>query len=601
MPELKIKFDRHGLGDVVHMIHAVQLYKRRGYDVTVQVEENKKFLWKIAGVNIVQGGDLPDHSYHYPAGFDDLNVPDCDANKVAFGLRHDVMPKLEDLGLTREQAWDELCAVRLSAHDHISPEAHAEAEKFLEGMPRPIICFHSRGTNWHERKSIPTDVAFDVILKLLDQTGGSVIVLDFDARAPMVGHERCKGIKPSWGHISVEKLCALYQRSDLMIGVDSGPFHVAALTNVKALGVFRSLHPNRVCLPNPNAVYLVTGHHADQWQRRADRWITDLFAGNEPTADEIAFAAVKVLNGLAPTKESPMLLKDLTGWYEYHRVGHDKRKIELRSDGSIGEEDGKPKECEYQWFARTDNNGDRIAISGKVGIICDCVRVPGETVFRGRWTQFERMPIELIPVAGVESRVAPDRICVVMNWDDDYENIGSVVRANREAYAARHGYQFAKFDFPGSWGKLDAMLSLWDKADWLFWLDADACITDPSHDLQSLLSASADVVVTCDRNGICCGAMLIRTCDAVKAIFEDVRTRREDFDWPNNLWEQNGLMWGFWKIKDRVSVLPQKTMNSYAFFDCPEGSHAWQPGDFVLHCAGLPNEKRIELLRKAAS
>ena len=594
--ELRIKFDRHGLGDCVHFAHALQLYKRHGYEVTVQVEENKRFIWTLAEVNIVQGGDLPDHSYHYPAGFDDLSVPDCDANKIAFGLQNSVMPSLKDLGLTPEQAWEELCAIRLSALGRICDDAYAEARRFLADMPRPIVCFHSRGTNWHERKSIPTETAFESILKLLDQTGGSVIVLDFDRRAPMVGDARCKGIKPSWGHIGIDRLCALYDLSDLVIGIDSGPFHTASLTNTKALGVFRSLHPNRVCLPNPNAVYLVSNQFEREWAKRSDRWQTTLFEGPEPTADEIAAAAIQVLYG-SSQKGARMSLAELSGWYDYHRVGHDRRKIHLRSDGKIDEEDHGERECEHQWFARNDSQGTRIAISGRYGIICDCLRPNGETTFRGRWTQFERMPIELAPIAVTE----PGRICLIMNWDDDFDSIAQVVLPNRRDYAKRHGYPLVESHYPGSWGKLDAMLEQWDRFEWLFWLDADACITDLHRSLGSLLDTQADVVVTCDRNGISCGSMLIRTAPTVREIFEDIRHRRADFDWPNNLWEQNGLMWGLWKIKDRVRILPQSAMNSYAELDCAPGSHTWQPGDFVLHCAGLGDKDRVHLLKTACN
>lgn len=395
MPELKLKFDRHGLGDCVHFAHALQLYQRRGYDVTVQVEDNKKFVWQLAGVTIVQGGDLPDHPYIYPSAFEDLNAADHDQNKVAFGLRHDVMPPLAELELTPEQAWDELCAVRLSAHEHISAQAHAETEKFLEGLPRPIICIHSRGTNWHERKSIPTDVAFETILKLLDQTDGSVVVLDFDRRAPMVGDARCKGIKPSWGHIGIDRLCALYERCDLMIGVDSGPFHVASFTPIKALGVFRSLHPNRVCLPNPNAVYLVSDRHADQWESRRDCWNFETYHGVEPTADDIVDAAIKILhNGTAPSSEKVSLVeanKNIAGRYEYHRVGHDRRPLELRPDGTIGEGNG---DCEGKWFLNQEKDRQVLFITGKHGVTCQCER-GDDGVFRGRWTQFERMPVEL--------------------------------------------------------------------------------------------------------------------------------------------------------------------------------------------------------------
>lgn len=396
---LNFKFDRHGLGDCVHEIYAVQLYRSRGYSVTVQVEENKKFLWKVSGVNIVQGGDLPDHSYHYPAGFEDLNVPDHSANKVAFGLRNNVMPSLDELGLTEQSAWDELCNVRLSAHEHISQEAHDEAERFLEGLPRPIIAIHSRGTNWHERKSIPTEIAFDVIVKLLNQTSGSVVVLDFDMRAPMVGDARCKGIKPSWGHIGVDRLCALYERIDLMIGVDSGPFHVAAMTPVKALGVFRTLHPNRVCLPNPNAVYLASDRYEEHWQSRRDRWNIVTYHGAEPTADDIVEKAVSLLNCDQPSKvvTMPNELAKFAGRYQYYRVGHDRRFMRLEPDGTISE--GK-EGCEQRWSV----SGDTISISGKDGVICQCT-LDGK-IYKGRWTQFEKMPIELIPVD--EDEVSPN-------------------------------------------------------------------------------------------------------------------------------------------------------------------------------------------------
>ena len=395
MPELKIKFDRHGLGDACHFVHALQLYKRRGYDITVQVEENKKFLWKVAGVNIVQGGDLPDHSYHYPAGFDDLSQPDHATNKVAFGLRHDVMPKLE---LTEEQAWDELCSVRLSAHDHIPPEAHAEAESFLEGLPKPIICLHSRGTNWHERKSIPTEVAFDLILKLLDQTGGSVVVLDYDRRAPMVGDARCKGIKPAWGHIGVDRLCALYERCDLMIGVDSGPLHVASLTNIKTLGVFRSLHPPRVCLPNPNAVYLVAGKDHDHWASRRSAWNCAEYSGPEPTADDIATAAVQLLSDqrIAIASTPVPEAAEPTRRYLYRRVDCDERPMTLLPSGMISEGAG---DCERRWKRV---NGE-LQIHGDHGMIAS-LQEDERGVFVGRWLQFEKMAIELVPTWKAVSR-----------------------------------------------------------------------------------------------------------------------------------------------------------------------------------------------------
>ena len=392
MPVLQIKFDRHGLGDCVHFAHALQLYKRRGFEVTVQAEVNKRFVWDVAGVNVVHSGNLPDHPYLYPARFDDLAQPDCEQNKVVFGLTHNVMPKLD---VSAEALWEELCAVRLSAHPLIPCEAHTEAEAFIAGLPRPLVCLHSRGTNWHERKSLPTDVAFDVIVKLIERTGGSVIVLDFDQRAPMVGSERCKGIKPGWGHIGIDRLCALYERCDLMIGVDSGPFHVAAMTDIKSLGLFRSLHPCRVCLPSSRATYLASDIWQAEWERRQPLWKIITYAGVEPTADDIVQAAEAILNDVTPVSRSnrQALQTRLSGRYRYRRIGYDERTLCLEPDGLITEgADG----CERRWSVCRIDGADGIEITGKDGVICRCRAEDG--LYRGRWTQFERMPIELIPM-----------------------------------------------------------------------------------------------------------------------------------------------------------------------------------------------------------
>lgn len=590
MEPIRFKFNGHGLGDVAHFVHAVQLYRSRGYEVQVQVEDNKRFLWEVAGVTIVPGEDFPGHSYHYPWGFEDLNVDDHATNKVSFGLHHEIMPPLEKFGLTHEAAWDELCKVRLSAHDHIPQHARDEVTKFLEGMPRPIICLHSRGTNWHERKSLPTEVAFDLILRLLDQTPGSVIVLDYDRRAPMVGDARCKGIKPSWGHIGVDKLCALLESSDLLIGIDSGPFHAASFTQVKCLGVFRSLHPNRVCLPNPNATYLASGAHLSQWQRRNDRWNIATYDGEEPTADDIVHEAIKILQGATNAMESRMLLAEFAGWYDYNRVGHDNRKIELLPNGKIGTGSA---DCEIRWFARLENGVPVIAISGKVGVICDCTkRLDGR--FYGRWTQFERMPIELTPIA-TPLQLEPSRTTLVLNWDEDDDHIAQLVLPNRRNYAARHGYRMHEATHAGPWGKLSAILDVWDTSDWIWWLDADACITNMDTKLETLIEhaePATSIILTCDHNGLCCGSMLMRTRPSLRSIIDEVLRSRTGVDSPN------GLMGMLWKINREVHILPQQAMNSFASLDCPFGSHAWKQGDFVLHCAGLKNEDRVRLLGK---
>lgn len=63
---IRFAFNTHGLGDVVHAFHALRLYIAAGYDVAIQVEPNKRWVWEAAGIPIYDGPDtLPLHPYYY--------------------------------------------------------------------------------------------------------------------------------------------------------------------------------------------------------------------------------------------------------------------------------------------------------------------------------------------------------------------------------------------------------------------------------------------------------------------------------------------------------------------------------------------------------
>lgn len=389
MSEISFRFDRHGLGDVVHAAYAVQLFRKRGYNVNVKYETNKRFVWKVAGVKEACC-DPVDHAYFYPPHFDDLTKFDHDANKVCHFFVQADLPRLGN----NDVVWDELCGIRLDSNPFISDLAWNETDKFLEGLPHPIVCFHSRGTNWSERKSIDTETAMQFQMDFVRKSPGSVVVLDWDARAPMIGHERVRGIRPSWGMIDPEQLCALYHRSDLMVGVDSGPFHLAAMTPIKALGVFRRIHPVRCCIPNPNAAYMVSRLHHDQWVSRQARWRFVEYFGEEPVAEDISSAAISILDGtfsttkLLSTKETD----EFAGMYVYDRVGHDVRDMELQPGGLIGQ--GRA-DCEMRWSIEGTVDTPILTIHGR-SPTCRLKR-DEQGVWRGRWIHYEQMPIALTP------------------------------------------------------------------------------------------------------------------------------------------------------------------------------------------------------------
>ena len=396
MKTLRIGFD-HGLGDCVHFAHVLQLYRARGYRIELAGVPNKQFIWQVAGCDLADFSNSTPaerHGWGYPASFEDVFAPDSQANKVAHGIGAGPLPSLD---ADRETLWQELCAVRLSAIDLIPQDARDEADAFLRDLPRPIVCLHSNGTNWAERKSLPAAVTLDLQKQFAKRSSGTLIILDWDSRAPMIGHVRIKGILPAWGMIDPPRTCALFERSDLLIGVDSGPFHLASFTNVPALGVFREVQHCRCCLPNPRAVYLVPGRHHVAWQEqgRPATWRMTEYAGDEPTADDIFMTADAILAGAAP--ESGLLIDHITsaaGMYMYHRIDHDRRILELKLDGSIG--DGSA-DCERTWSIRRHQGIPKLTIHGERQRTCELVS-DDNGVWRGRWDAFEKMPIELSPI-----------------------------------------------------------------------------------------------------------------------------------------------------------------------------------------------------------
>jgi hypothetical protein len=86
--------------------------------------------------------------------------------------------------------------------------------------------------------------------------------------------------------------------------------------------------------------------------------------------------------------------------FEYVRVGHDRRIIELLEDGQVGQ--GRA-DCEEQWFVQQDTSGRMSLVLVGQGLeTCRMVQARDDPSpqarWTGRWLVHERMPVELRPV-----------------------------------------------------------------------------------------------------------------------------------------------------------------------------------------------------------
>lgn len=332
MRDLPLRFN-HGLGDCVHFAHMLQLAKQDGYAPRVHYEQNKQAVWDAAGIPYCADSSVPYHDFKYLTDFNRPHPsPDYSAAKVA-GCFCDPLPPLGPIA----DVWERLCAVDLSQslYTTITPDDAAAAAKFCDGLPRPIILLHTHGTNWQAAKNLSNETTLDLYHRLLDGMPGSLVLLDWDNRVPLLASSRIRHIKQDWGHLTINQLAALYREishpsprplaaecppasplplagevglsgpgeglapGGLLIGVDSGPYHLTAMTDLPAIGIFTGHYPSCVTLARSRSAVMTRDAASYQPvnQARRSRWSILEYPTAQPPAAAIATHALRMLAG----------------------------------------------------------------------------------------------------------------------------------------------------------------------------------------------------------------------------------------------------------------------------------------------------------------
>ena len=127
--------------------------------------------------------------------------------------------------------------------------------------------FHSRGNTGQERKSLPNPKALQFYHEFINRCDGTLILFDWDNRVPRIASARVRHLS-DLGACPTETMLALMQRSDLIVGIDSGPLHAARFTNTPTLWVWMPGHyPSTFTLPRREQVNVVLADHTRQWNR----------------------------------------------------------------------------------------------------------------------------------------------------------------------------------------------------------------------------------------------------------------------------------------------------------------------------------------------
>jgi hypothetical protein len=253
MPALKISFE-HGLGDCVHIAHLLKVYQRFGYEFELGVERNKRWLFETAGFRCVDRGGFgyPDLAYSDPVLLLEADYGHYwRCNKTVIASQMAPLPVVASM----EDMWSLLCCwpkIDYRTGIHASVDTVRSA---LCGMSSPIVLINVSGATNNDRKRIPYEVTRR-ICEVLMYEGCSVAVVD--GPAP-VTHPKCRALPYTLFRGNTPNWVALLSLVDVLVGIDSGPFHLARYTGTKAIAYCpTAFHfPSRFCLPDDNHRYAV--------------------------------------------------------------------------------------------------------------------------------------------------------------------------------------------------------------------------------------------------------------------------------------------------------------------------------------------------------
>ncbi len=194
---------------------------------------------------------------------------------------------------------------------------------------------------------------------------------------------------------------------------------------------------------------------------------------------------------------------------------------------------------------------------------------------------------------------------------NDYRKHLSKALQSKQVYADKHRYKYWQGnethwdrERPISWSKVPFLLSCLKEIpeNELVWLsDADVLITNPELDFEThvvpLLPTDKDMLMTLDSCGhINAGNILMRNTPWVRDFWKRVY---EETDVIYHIWWENA---GILKVmeknesdRNKIAITDQhKRFNAY-LTGLP-GQPLWEPGDFLVHFAGVYDASKMKKL-----
>lgn len=211
----------------------------------------------------------------------------------------------------------------------------------------------------------------------------------------------------------------------------------------------------------------------------------------------------------------------------------------------------------------------------------------------------------------------PSKFCVVTAYQDDlpWRTLGDLTSSTKVAYCKAKGYGFRCYRSgwdvarPMSWSKLHFVLDALRHYEWVFWIDADAIVTNPNVGLSSFITGKEDMVLcrvqhlgemNRHEQVMNCGVFLLRSGEFAEKLVETLWSKAHCVN--HAWWEQKAFIEAYdesEELRSRVRVLPAKAFNSVPLWrDTMSNEAKWSPGDFICHVAAYEVQDRIGIIQR---
>lgn len=263
-----IKF-RHGLGDAAQLTlvltHLRHAHPDWNIDVAALPGKHSAFHGLCRNVFLLPGQELPPAQYDRIFSLDWPECATCYANwpstkaerclQEVFQIepagercRYTILPSQEAVDLARRYL-EQVCMVHPNADGRY-----------------PVVLIHYEGNTSGRDKNLSHAVAGRLCDTILE-CGAVPVILDWDDRSPLPDGRRIHNphadleLWQGLGTGDAGALAALMEMATLVVGVDSGPLHVAGATSTPTIGVWTHHHPLHYFSHADHVIHLVPQNH----------------------------------------------------------------------------------------------------------------------------------------------------------------------------------------------------------------------------------------------------------------------------------------------------------------------------------------------------